>query len=392
LSIGITHPEGTKSSSTRLRKVTSEEWYSRLPEFDDASIYQTRAYGSCHWSPEQLSTVVLEDNSQTLAMAQLRVVRVPLLQTGIAYLRWGPLCRRKGQPFDADLLERVLSALQEEFVHRRGLLLRVLPPVFETDSWAGAFKSTGQALGFRRIEQARVFRTIRLDLSGSLESLRKGLDGKWRNMLNGAERNGLTISEGADPDFYEQFVAAYREMMARKQFDTTVDVAEFGHMQRELPEPFKMQVFLWLKDGRVLNALVLSAIGDTGIYLLGATRDEGLKLKGAYLLQWRAIQWLKARGCRWYDLGGIDATRNPGVYHFKQGFGGEETEHLGTFESGAGLASELCVKTGERLQALIRRFRSGSDSRLPAGAKCGAVYASPSGKQNRRFDSFRYAS
>ena len=66
-----------------------------------------------------------------------------------------------------------------------------------------------------------------------------------------------------------------------------------------MPAPLKMQIFLCEKEGQLLNALIVTAIGDTAIYLLGATTDEGTKLKGAYLLQWRAIQWLKERGCRW---------------------------------------------------------------------------------------------
>jgi lipid II:glycine glycyltransferase (peptidoglycan interpeptide bridge formation enzyme) len=35
------------------------------------------------------------------------------------------------------------------------------------------------------------------------------------------------------------------------------------------------------------------SIGDTGVYLFGATNDEGMKNKGSYLLQWKAIQWMK---------------------------------------------------------------------------------------------------
>jgi lipid II:glycine glycyltransferase (peptidoglycan interpeptide bridge formation enzyme) len=35
------------------------------------------------------------------------------------------------------------------------------------------------------------------------------------------------------------------------------------------------------------------------------------------------IEWLKERGCHWYDLGGIDPENNPGVYHFKCGIAGK---------------------------------------------------------------------
>src|SRR5262249_8598137 len=109
-----------------------------------------------------------------------------------------------------------------------------------------------------------------------------------------------------------------------------------------------------------LNALVVSAIGDTAIYLLGATSDDGLKLKGAYLLQWRAMQWLKERGCRWYELGGINPEENPGVYEFKSGFGGDQTRHLGTSEPAANWAGALCVGAGEQAQAFARKLRNRS--------------------------------
>jgi len=33
--------------------------------------------------------------------------------------------------------------------------------------------------------------------------------------------------------------------------------------------------------------------------------------QGSYLLHWRAIAWLKAHGCQWYDLRDIDQDENP---------------------------------------------------------------------------------
>ena len=69
-------------------------------------------------------------------------------------------------------------------------------------------------------------------------------------------------------------------------------------------------------------------MGDSAIYLLGATSDDGLNAKGSYLLQWTLIQWLKENGVRWYDLGGIDPEGNPGVYYFKRGFSGADVCQL----------------------------------------------------------------
>lgn len=57
----------------------------------------------------------------------------------------------------------------------------------------------------------------------------------------------------------------------------------------------------------------------------------------AYLLQWEAIRWAKAKGAEWYDLWGVPDEDSDvleegfenrhdglwGVYRFKRGFGGQ---------------------------------------------------------------------
>ena len=118
-----------------------------------------------------------------------------------------------------------------------------------------------------------------------------------------------------------------------------------------------MQVFVCQKDGRPLNSLVITSIGESAIYLLAATGDAGLKERGAYLLQWRAIQWLKERGCRWYDVGGVNPDRNPGVFQFKSGLGGQETRQFGGFEFRGHWANSLVVSCGERLRAGLRSLK-----------------------------------
>ncbi len=69
-------------------------------------------------------------------------------------------------------------------------------------------------------------------------------------------------------------------------------------------------------------------MGNRAIYLLGATNEQGMKVKCAYLMQWRMIQWLKETEVVYYDLGGINPEKNPGVYHFKEGLGGQDVLYL----------------------------------------------------------------
>jgi GNAT acetyltransferase-like protein len=344
--------------STRVDSVGSAEWSELLGRFDDASVYQSWAYGSIHWGDQQLSHLVLNRGSAVVAMAQMRVVQLPMIRKGVAYIRWGPLCRLKGQTFDPETLRQVVAALKQEYVYRRGLLLRILPPAYEDDCFAAVWKTAALSVGLVKNEKPRPYRTMRVDLALPVEEMRKNLHPRWRNYLKSAEKDGFCVRAGNDIEFYDQFLDAYRQMMARKQFDTTVDVNEFRKIQAHLPEPLRMQIFLCEKRGKLFNALVVAAAGDTGIYLLAATSDEGLNGKGAHLLQWRAMEWMKAKGFRWYELGGINPERNPGVFQFKNGLGGIDSFQIGMFESCASWLSGFSVRAGEGLQASARGFLS----------------------------------
>ncbi|MGN6387642.1 MAG: lipid II:glycine glycyltransferase FemX [Verrucomicrobiota bacterium] len=197
-------------------------------------------------------------------------------------------------------------------------------------------------------------RTIILDLSPSLETLRKQLDQKWRNQLNRAERNGLEFSEGTNVQDFREFRELYNEMFDRKKFSTSVDVGEFEKICADLPEPFKLRILICRQGGVAVSGIVCSAMGDTGIYLLGATTSAGLQAKGAYLLQWRMIQWLKEQGFRYYDLGGIDPEKNPGVYHFKQGMSGMDITRDSPLQACENFLSSMVAKAADLSQGGFR--------------------------------------
>ena len=115
-----------------------------------------------------------------------------------------------------------------------------------------------------------------------------------------------------------------------------------------------MWTFLARTDGNAIGALVCSQMGDTAIYLLGATNEKAMELKAANFLHWRAMMWLKDRGARWYDLGGIDSVANPGGYHFKIGFGGNEVTQFPPYVTCGGVMGEAML----RGMAWLRRRRT----------------------------------
>jgi len=344
---------------TEIDQVGKDEWSELLQHFDDATIYQTWSYGAVRWGEDNLSHIVLRKNDKVIGLAQSTIKKLPLLKAGIAYIPWGPIWHRHGEEINYETLRQLLKGLRQNYVLNRGLFLRITPKQIEghDDRITTIFIREG----FKRDPSVVSNRTLMLNLALSLEDLRKNLGQKWRNQLNRAERNNLKIVEGATDELYDTFLVLQKELLARKGFVPGVDYDEFKKIQKDLPDALKMKIMVCKSEGEAICAAICSAIGDTGIYLLGATADRGMKLNGSNLLQWRTIQWLKERNCRWYDLGGINPDKNPGVFRFKAGIvgkAGKDVFHIGQFGCCQRRASLFWVRIGELLKTRLAAMKS----------------------------------
>ena len=83
--------------------------------------------------------------------------------------------------------------------------------------------------------------------------------------------------------------------------------------------------------GQPVAGICLIPHGAAATYLLGWSGSEGRDLKANHYLLWQAIEYLKQRDLRWFDLGGIDEDRTPGIAAFKLGINGERYESVGEF-------------------------------------------------------------
>jgi lipid II:glycine glycyltransferase (peptidoglycan interpeptide bridge formation enzyme) len=143
-------------------------------------------------------------------------------------------------------------------------------------------------------------------------------------------------------------------MHKRKQIaDISIDPNQLREIHRDLPLDLKTRIFLCNKDGNPIAGAVISAIGETAILLLAASSVEGRRVMASYLLQWKIIDWLKIKGVRSYDLGGITPS-TPWVNHFKAGLGGAAVSHLGLFEQCTNPASSLF----DRSLGIMKNYRN----------------------------------
>lgn len=334
--------------SVDVDTVAKDEWDAVVSGFRDANIYQTHAYGDARFGGSNTSRLLVRHRGEIVAAAQARIVRVPVLNAGIAYVRWGPLWKPRGKADDLQAFRKGLRALRREYAERRGYVLRIYPVLF--DDAADIFVPVLREEGFAYLEEGKKDRTILINLNAPVAELRKGLAQKWRNSLNKAERSNLEVVEGADDGLFEQFIAIYDDLLQRKKFVEPNDITEFRRMQQALPAGLKMKIVLCRQDGRNCSGGIFSAMGDTGLYLFGATNDAGMHSNGSYLIQWKYLEWLKERNLAYYDLNGINPEANPGTYKFKEGLCGKNgrvLHFLGQWEVCERSLSRLVVRCGE---------------------------------------------
>lgn len=337
--------------------VNEESWYKILNAFEDANIYQTWAYEAIRYGEKNISHMVLKRNRQVVAAVQVRIMKLPLLNSGIAYVRWGPLWKCRNADYNTEYLQQIIISMREEYTEKRGLVLRIIPN--ETEQSDGQIISSIESTGLKWT--GKDYRTMYIDLSHTTESIRSSMSKGWRKNLNKAERKELSIIEGTSLELFDVVARLFRETVARKGFEAGIDIDEYRAIQDSLPDEMKMQILVCMSGDETIAGLVGSSIGSAGIELIAATGDNGMKFGGSYLLRWRMLEYFKNIGCRFYNLNGINPARNPGGYQFKCGFAGKDgldLYYIGNFQTQESKLVSLILKHKDKLSLWVKKYKN----------------------------------
>lgn len=306
-------------------RIDKDEWHALLPGFDDANFYQTWSFGEVTWGAKSLSHVVLYHEGRPVALAQLRILKFPVIRGGMAYLNWGPLWKPKTDRDNVLHLRNMARALKNEYVENRRLVLRIQPKIIKAhgNQWLEElFLEEGYSRG------PDPMHTFIVDTHPPIDDIRQNLHRSWKRSLNFAEKQGLTLEEAERPEQYLKILGVYSQMKSRKRF--------FGHMQqdvlrihKDLPNELKLKIMLCLYQEEPVATLGWSRLGKICMPLIGATGDKGLELKSSFLLWWEMIKDSKANLADCCDTATVHEKRNPGGHFFKQGLAGKNAQEVG---------------------------------------------------------------
>jgi len=315
-----------------IRRLDRKEWSNLASGFLDYNYRQLWAFGNeaANRVGAISEYVAICYSNKIIGLANVRIKKLPLFNIGIAYITGGPLVRKRKQQ-GLDSFRLCLKVLQHEYVRKRSLILRIICPIAEKNCMSEQIKLFENA-NYSLTNMSKVYRTMVVDLERSESEIRTGLHQKWRNCLNRSEKNHLNIIKGTDTTIFQKFNKLYMELRERKNFDVDLEPDFYEKVQQELENTEKFVVHVAEFEGKPVAAHVGSYLGDTAVYLLGASNIKGNDMNASYLLQWHVMNYAKEKGCRWYDLGGIDPDNNPDVFRFKKRMGGIELTAAGPFQ------------------------------------------------------------
>jgi GNAT acetyltransferase-like protein len=292
-------------------------WDAIVADFADHCLEQTASYMLTRWGSSRLCGVLVRDviSLEPEAAALAVVAALPVVKLGLAYVKFGPLWRRRGRPPEPRMLATALAALKQEFARLRGLLVRVMPPADPDYAREWAEQTAAAQFALHRLAEspARYLVDLALDRQAQLASL----GAKWRANLRKAKSHGLEIRE-VDPRMQlPAFMGLYGAMAERKQFVDRHHIEALPAFVASAPAALNLRMFLALADGRAVAGSIVAGPGERAFIPFSASSGQALPLRAGFALRWEIIDRLRGSSARWLDLGGDEG--DAGLRHFKEG-------------------------------------------------------------------------
>lgn len=305
-----------------FENIDSIKWEDLLNQVNNPNLMQTWGYGEAKrkvngWSVKR---VMITYKDQPIAIFQsLEKKWCPI---GIIRINRGPLFLG-----DIDNTSKyyIYKTLRKLSCWRKFRIILIAPNLYDTEENIAIMKLAG----YKKIKK-KPQKSILINLTKTDDSLRKDLNGKWRNQLKKSEKYGLSFKMGNTVYLHNWLMKKYKQLMIDKSFvGPNIELYSELHNFRK-----KDSVILqaWLRNVAVAGILITKH-GSFCSYQVGWSSLEGRKVYANNFLLWNSIVEMKKQGYASFDLGGINEDLTPGITRFKRGLGGVEYQLVGEWAS-----------------------------------------------------------
>ncbi len=314
--------------------------------FNEAARHplQSWAWGEFRKQTGVEITRLRQDSGEAEEVYQITWHKIPKINRYIGY------CPKSAMP-DAEAL-RAIKELAEK---KKAVMVK-----FEPNEKAGVAeleRIKNLSLDFKLVKGKPLFTkySFQLDIAKNEEELLKGMHQKTRYNLRLAEKKGVKIVEDNSEQGFEEYWKLMEETTKRQGF--------FAHSKNYHRQMWKIMVesgsghlFKAVYQGETLTTWILFELNGVLYYPYGASSNAHREVMANNLMMWEAIKFGKKQGCKLFDLWGSlgpePDTTDPwyGFHRFKQGYGANLLEFVGTYD--------LVINKPEYLlYTLVEKFR-----------------------------------
>src|SRR5579859_597535 len=305
-----------------------EQWDAFLTSQPRGHLLQSFAWGELNrYLGARVYRLGALQDGRMIGALSLTVSPVPISVPG---LRWNWLYGSRGPTVEtpaSPALPALIESVQKIARAERAVVLRLEPNIADDDPQEQAWIDAYHRLGFRTNPNAvHGRRSWVLDIRPDAEKLLADFKMTWRQNVRVAERKGVVIREATSDADFDTYYDLLKLTSERDAF--------FIHQKdyhREILRHFASRgdavLYLAEHEGEAIAAKMLIRFGDWCWDMFGASSNNKRNLKPTYLLQFRCIEWARAKGCSYFDFRTIPEILEPGeemwgVYEYKKGFGG----------------------------------------------------------------------
>jgi lipid II:glycine glycyltransferase (peptidoglycan interpeptide bridge formation enzyme) len=206
--------------------------------------------------------------------------------------------------------------------------------------------------------------TFQLDLTKPEDELLAEMKPKTRYNIRLAEKKGVVVEEDNSDETFEAFQKLTEETTSRQHFfahgrnyrQLMWQAMRKAGIARLLVARLKQSTIEQSNNLTILAAWVIFIFNGIGYYPYGASSSQNRELMASNLLAWEALKLAKKSGCKMFDfwgsLGPEPDIKDPwyGFHRFKEGYGGELVEFVGTWDLVLNPAIYTIYSIGDKLR------------------------------------------
>ncbi len=176
-----------------------------------------------------------------------------------------------------------------------------------------------------------------IDLSKSEEELKQAMHPKTRYNIKVAQKHGVIVKEMTNDKGFKIYLDLLLQTIKRQKF--YLHTQKYHRDLWSLLKKDKMaHIFIAFYQDKPLSAFMVFTQDKRLFYPYGASSNENRQVMAPTLLMWEVIRFGKKKKLKTFDMWGSLGPKAKagdwgyGFHRFKQGFGGELKEFIGTYD------------------------------------------------------------